>query len=99
MRTDVYARRVRPGSTITSLTPDRSARGYFLSYLEMVRENAKLELPAGTSEAIDDIVDYVYEGARKQLSLVSPETAEKIRTLDDRDDAQATFATLMEANK
>ncbi|WP_454115509.1 glycosyltransferase [Microbacterium lacticum] len=99
VRADVYARRIRPGSTITSLTPDRSARGYFLSYVEMMRERAKLDVPAHTSDAIDDIVDYVYEGARKQLSLVSPETAEKIRTLDDRDDAQATFATLMEANK
>lgn len=99
MRTDVYARRVRPGSTITSLTPDRSARGYFLSYVEMVRERAKLDIPAETSDAIDDIVDYVYEGARKQLSLVTLETAETIRTLDDRDDAQAAFATLMEATK
>ena len=99
VRADVYARRIRPGSTITSLTPDRSARGYFLSYVEMMRERAKLDVPAHTSDAIDDIVDYVYEGARKQLSLVSPETAEKIRALDDRDDAQATFATLMEATK
>lgn len=96
-RLNAYARRIRPGSTITTLSPDRSARGYFLAYVEMMREIDGRALPPGTSDPINNIIDYVYEGARKQLSLVSPETAETIRTLDDRDDAQATFATLMEA--
>lgn len=98
-RVNAYARRIRPGSTITTLNADRSARGYFLAYVEMMREVEGRELPVGTRDPIHNIVDYAYEGARKQLALVSPETAEAIRALDDRDDAQAAFMTLTESTK
>jgi len=94
---NAYARRIRPGSTITMLNADRSARGYFLSYLEMMRELDGRELPAGADDVVNNIVDYVYDGARKQFALISPSTAEEIRTLDERADAQAVFASLVDA--
>lgn len=93
-RLNAYARRIRPGSTITTLNPDRSARGYFLAYVEMMREIDGRDLPPGTSDPINNIVDYVYEGARKQLALVTPDVAEEIRATDDSEDAQAVFAAL-----
>ncbi|WP_426323898.1 glycosyltransferase [Microbacterium sp. E-13] len=93
-RIDAYARRMRPGSTITTLNPERSARGYYLSYLEMSRELDGRALPAGTSAVIKNIVDYVYEGARKQFALISDGAAEELRALDDGADAQAVFGSL-----
>lgn len=97
VRIDAYARRIRPGSTITTLTADRSARGYFLSYLEMTRQLSRHVGDASSSEALQDIVDYVYRGASKQFALLSDESAEQIRALDPSPDAQATFASLVDS--
>ena len=97
IRLDAYARRIRPGSTITTLNADRSARGYYLSYLEMTRELEGRELPASASDVLNNIVDYVYDGARKQFALISPSTAEELRALDSGMDAQAIFASLIES--
>lgn len=91
-RVDVYARRIRPGSTITTLNAERSARGYFLAYLEMSRE---LDRHGSNFDvAVHNIVDYVYDGARKQFALISDSAAEEIKVLDTSSDAQATFETL-----
>lgn len=97
IRLDAYARRIRPGSTITTLNADRSARGYYLSYLEMSRELEGHTLPESAKAVVNNIVDYVYDGARKQFALISPSTAEELRALDSGADAQAIFASLMES--
>lgn len=97
IRLDAYARRIRPGSTITTLNADRSARGYYLSYLEMTRELAGRDLPPNASAVVNNIVDYVYDGARKQFALISPSTAEELRALDSGADAQAIYASLIES--
>lgn len=96
-RVDAYARRIRPGSTITTLTPERSARGYYLSYLEMMRELNVNPIQAGSAEIVGNIVDSVYEGARKQFALISEGSADDIRSLDSSADAQIVFESLMTA--
>ncbi|MGL3151809.1 glycosyltransferase [Microbacterium sp. A82] len=93
-RVDVYARRMRPGSTITTLKAERSARGYFLSYVEMSRELTRYKLENDTAGELDEIVDGVYDGARKQFVLLPDAAAEEIRRLDVSDDAQAIFQEL-----
>lgn len=93
-RFDVYARRIRPGSTITSLSAERSARGYFLSYLDMSRELAQYKLDHSPAGEVDEVVEGVYDGARKQFIHLSPTAAEEIRMLDDSTDAQAVFDEL-----
>ncbi|WP_301113908.1 glycosyltransferase [Microbacterium sp.] len=98
-RIDAYARRMRPGSTITTLNAERSARGYYLSYLEMTRELQGRALPPGISDAVKNIVDYVYEGARKQFALISDSAAEELRALDDGPDARVVFASLRQDEK
>lgn len=91
---DAYARRLRPGSTITTLTADRSARGYYLSYLEMVRELESSDLPKETEGAVRNIVDYVYDGALKQFAQLSDAVAEELREIDDAPDAMIVFESL-----
>lgn len=97
-RIDAYARRMRPGSTITTLNAERSARGYYLSYVEMTRELQRYELPADAAGPVNDIVAYVYEGARKQFALLSDAAVEEIRALGASDDAERVFASLMESS-
>jgi len=96
---DAYARRMRPGSTITTLNPERSARGYYLSYLEMTRELKNHQLPAQVAEHVNNIVDYVYDGARKQFALLAPAALDELRSLDLSDDAQRIFASLVESSR
>lgn len=91
---NAYARRIRPGSTITSLSAERSARGYFLSYLDMVRELERHRLPRSTVATVRNIVDYVYRGARRQVALIPDDEAEALRTVDDSPRAQAIFHAL-----
>jgi len=91
---DAYARRIRPGSTITSLTSERSAKGYFLSFVEMNREVAARELPVDITDPIHNIVGYVWEGARKQFSLLSDQAVDEIGELDRSADAVAAFNSL-----
>ncbi|MBV0894075.1 glycosyltransferase [Microbacterium sp. NC79] len=94
----VYARRMRPGSTITTLTPARSARGYFLSYLAMSRELRKHSIEAPVEEQVLDIVSRVYEGARKQFELLSDAEADEIHGLDPSGDAVRVHAMLLAAD-
>nr|WP_274606869.1 glycosyltransferase [Microbacterium esteraromaticum] len=96
---DAYARRMRPGSTITTLNAERSARGYYLSYLEMTREMKNHRLPAQVTDPVNNIVDYVYDGARKQFALLDPAALDELRSLDLSDDAQRIFASLLESSR
>ncbi|WP_194765116.1 glycosyltransferase [Microbacterium sp. UFMG61] len=91
-RINVYARRIRPGSTITTLNAERSARGYFLAYLEMSREVCRHG--SKIDPAIHDIVEFVLKGARKQFALISDSAAEEIKALDMSQDALAVFESL-----
>jgi glycosyltransferase involved in cell wall biosynthesis len=98
-RIDAYARRMRPGSTITTLNAERSARGYYLSYIEMTRELASYQLAADVADPVNNIVAYVYEGARKQFALLSAPAVDDLRSLDESADAQRIFASLMESSE
>ena len=96
---DAYARRMRPGSTITTLNAERSARGYYLSYVEMTRELRDHEVPSRVAGHVNNIVDYVYDGARKQFALLSPAALAELRSVDLSDDAQRIFASLVESSR
>lgn len=70
-RAEVYARRVRPGSTITTLDPLRSARGYFLSYLQMSRALAAIEVSDPQRVELESIVASVRQSAAEQFAALS----------------------------
>jgi hypothetical protein len=89
-----YSRRLRPGSTITALTAERSARGYFMAYIEMAREAKRVAVDPATSESIVDIIEYVYLAARKQFSYLTDDDAAELRDLDSSPDAQALWTLL-----
>lgn len=91
-----YARRLRPGSTITALRAQASAKGYFLSYLAMSRELATRRYDSRTTHSMDEVVLGVFDSARQQLSLLPAAAREEIRSLDLQPDAQEAFQRLSE---
>ncbi|MFI8632560.1 glycosyltransferase [Microbacterium sp. NPDC077663] len=84
--TDAYARRLRPGSTITTLQAKRSIEGYLTAHEDMrdALDAHDTPLSGRDRRALRAIVDSTLRGAQKQLA-----------TLDDDDRAQ--FLTDLDA--
>lgn len=94
IRLDAYARRLRPGSTITTLNAERSARGYYLSYLEMTRELAAQTLTQETAAGAEDILNAVQTAATTQFAALSKASAAEIRALAGSAESEHIFDTL-----
>ncbi|MGX1934360.1 glycosyltransferase [Microbacterium resistens] len=95
VKSDFYARRIRPGSTITGLDDLRSAKGYFLSYVAMMRELGSAELPPEVSDSVADVVHGVFQGAQKKVAFLSAEDVRTLSALDRAMDAQLVLRALL----
>lgn len=91
---DIYARRIRPGSTITTLHDARSVVGYFLSYVAMVREIQDREFTPEVTDMIAEVVYGVFDGASKKVASLTPSELAEVKALDGRPDAQLAFSAL-----
>ncbi|MFK4788878.1 glycosyltransferase [Microbacterium sp. ZW T5_56] len=91
---DIYARRIRPGSTITTLHDARSVGGYFLSYVAMVREIQGREFTPEVTDMIAEVVYGVFDGASKKVASLTPSELAEVKALDGRPDAQLAFFAL-----
>ena len=94
VQSDLYARRIRPGSTITALDDLRSAKGYFLSYVAMTRELGTRELPADVSDMVAEVVHGVFAGAQQKVAFLPVEEVAAVAALDRGIDAQLTMRAL-----
>lgn len=94
VQTDFYARRIRPGSTITGLDDIRSAKGYYLSYLAMMRELGSRELPPEVSDLVADVVHGVFRGAQQKIAYLPVEEVNTLAALDRGMDAQLVMSAL-----
>lgn len=88
VRLDFYARRIRPGSTITGLDDFRSAKGYYLSYVAMLRELGSRELPEYVGEMVTDVVTGTFRGAQQKVAFLTADQIRTLATLDKGMDAQ-----------
>lgn len=93
-KTDLYARRLRPGSTITTLKTASSAKGYFLSYLSMLHTVSNREIPAAFADVIAGIVHSVFLSARKQFALLPDSIGDEFKDLDSSAEAQLVYRIL-----
>lgn len=93
-RREAYARRIRPGSTITTLTPDVSVRGYFLSYVAMRGDLDKHLLTSRAPAGVQGVVNGVMDAARKQFSQLTMPQREEFATLTVSTDAASAYALL-----
>ena len=93
-KSDIYARRIRPGSTITALDSSRSAKGYFLSYVEMMRELRLHDTSPEIMARLCDVVHGVFDGAQKAASGLSSRELADLAALDAHPDAQLTLRAI-----
>lgn len=85
---EIYARRIRPGSTITALRDSQSVKGYFLSYVAMVREIQGRVFSQSTSALLAEVIEGVFNAAAKKVSTLTPAELGEVRALDCGLDAQ-----------
>jgi glycosyltransferase involved in cell wall biosynthesis len=97
LKADIYARRIRPGSTITTLDDERSAKGYFLSYVAMSRDIDGRTFSPQVTDLLCDVVYGVFDGAQKRITMLAPNAISELKALDARPDAQIALRTLMSA--
>ncbi|MGF6822447.1 glycosyltransferase involved in cell wall biosynthesis [Microbacterium sp. ZKA21] len=94
VRLDFYARRIRPGSTITGLDDLRSAKGYYLSYLAMIRELGSRDLAPEVSDMVTEVVYGVFRGAQQKIAYLPLEEIDALAALDRGMDAQLVLRAL-----
>lgn len=93
-RREAYARRIRPGSTITTLTPDVSVRGYFLSYVAMRGDLDKYLLTSRAPAGVQSVVNGAMDAARKQFSQLTTPQREEFAALPGSTEAAPAYALL-----
>jgi len=76
---DVYARRLRPNSTITALDAYRSVLGYLTAYASMRRELAIAHPSYRQRRPLADIVRYALRGAVKRYAELPPKSLDSLR--------------------
>ncbi|MFT4050890.1 MAG: glycosyltransferase [Microbacterium sp.] len=89
VRTYFYARRLRPGSTITALQDAASARGYVVSYMAMRRVMDRTDLDDASVAGANAVLGGVYEAARARISRLPESAWQELKQLDSSPDAQA----------
>lgn len=94
VKRNFYARRIRPGSTITGLDDFRSAKGYYLSYLAMTRELGSRELAVDVAYMVTDVVHGVFRGAQQKFAFLPVEEVDALAALDRGVDAQLLVRSL-----
>ncbi|WP_313477363.1 glycosyltransferase [Microbacterium sp.] len=94
-RCSFYARRLRQGSTITTLRTAASANGYFLGYLAMSREMRRHAFDAATTSALNDVIAGVFTAARKKIVVLPKVAQQSMAELDTSDDAQLALRSLL----
>lgn len=93
-RREAYARRIRPGSTITTLTPDVSVRGYFVSYVAMRGDLDHYQLTSRAPVGVQGVVSGVMDAARKQFSQLTTPQREEFAALPVSTEAASAYALL-----
>ncbi|WP_349309097.1 glycosyltransferase [Microbacterium sp. MM2322] len=91
---DVYARRIRPGSTITALRDVDSVKGYLLSFLSMQDELRRAQLPPDQISTLAQVVYGTFDGALKKFGRLSSEAKDELRRIDESADSQVAFRIL-----
>ncbi|MFD4959677.1 glycosyltransferase [Microbacterium sp. NPDC058389] len=90
----MYARRVRPGSIMTTASSERSLRGYVASYLEMNRHLAGRSLPSESATHIGDVVHQMYASARRLFIQLPAANGDRVLEAELSPEAHCTYLML-----
>jgi glycosyltransferase involved in cell wall biosynthesis len=90
-----YGRRVRSGSIVTAGSKVAAARGYFVTWVEMLRHLRDREfVDLDTTWQVGAVVQDIYAAARRSISRLPEEAMSQLVTADDGADAAALFLLL-----
>ncbi len=90
----LYTRRVRPGSTVTGSSRAAAARGYYLSFVEMLRLTAGMRFDPQTSRGVGATAFKAFKQAKENFVRLEPEVGNELASLDPSPDAQAVIRIL-----
>lgn len=85
----LYCRRLRPGSIMTTASRVLSARGYLISYLEMVRRVGRRQYPEPVAAAVASIILATYRAAYDNFARLTPAASDRLKEVDPSPEAQA----------
>lgn len=91
---EAYARRVRPGSTITTLRDARSVTGYFRSYVAMEREAHGRSFAPDVTDMLREVIYGVFDGATKKVGMLSAAELSELKRAEDGLDAAVALRAL-----
>lgn len=95
----LYTRRLRPGSLITASGRASAARGYYLSFVEMLRATRDRRFDEHTGPGVGATAFKAYKQAHEHFVRLEPEVGDALGTLDLEPDAQAVFRILQLARE
>ncbi len=95
----LYTRRLRPGSLITASGRAAAARGYYLSFVEMLRATQGHSFDADTGPGVGATAFKAYKQAHEHFVRLEPEVGDALGSLDLEPDAQAFFRILQLARE
>lgn len=97
-RDDIYARRIRAGSTITALADANSVKGYLLSFLDMSEQLRNWSPEPGLTSTLSEVVYGTFEGAHKKFASLPREAVAELHSLATSPDAQIALQILTKAH-
>ena len=95
----LYARRVRPGSIMTSDSLEKSMRGYFVSYLRMREEVSRHSFDPDVVKALGGLLYAVFSNVSARLAKVDDASADRLVEVASTADAQQAYAILMQLRR
>lgn len=87
----MYARRVRPGSIMTTGATERSMQGYAASYLDMTRALSRYRVAPELAPILGDIVYRVFVASRRRFLELPPDVADRIREVEETPEAHSMY--------
>jgi len=93
----LYNRRVRPGSIMTAGSRMASARGFFISYLEMQRLVAGRTFSEPVAHGIGTVIYSMFRHCRDNFVKLNADQANQFRKIDPSPEAQTLLLLLKRA--
>jgi len=95
----LYTRRLRPGSLITGGSRSAAARGYYVTFVEMLRLTASTGLEGEVGRQVGATAFKAFRQARRHVERLDPDATTLLGAVDSRPDAQALFLILLQAQE
>lgn len=95
----LYTRRLRAGSLITAGSRAAAARGYFVTFYEMLRITAPMTFDDATGREVGATMFKAFKQAREHFVRLDPDLGDQLAEIDPQPDAQAVFLILRQARE